>query len=126
MFRTNHRSPAPFLNPAANYFVRIGVVLTLIVAALAFAVRTQAQQVPAPTISIRPVLGALITLGSQHDVMKDGVVVGAVRTSLIANWARARGKSRKDGVSPPPLDRARRHRERVRTVRGARSVDHAD
>lgn len=76
MFRTN-RQPAPFLNPAANYFVRIGIVLALIVAALAFAVRVQAQQVPDPTISIRPVVGALITLGSQHDAMKNGVIVGA-------------------------------------------------
>jgi len=71
------REPNPFPNSAANHFVRIGIVLAVIVAALAFAVRAQAQQAFAPTVSIRPIVGALITVGSQHDAMKNGVLVGA-------------------------------------------------
>jgi hypothetical protein len=71
------REPNHFPNPATNYFLRIGIVLAVIVAALAFAVRAQAQQALVSTVSIRPVVGALITVGSQHDAMKNGVVVGA-------------------------------------------------
>jgi hypothetical protein len=71
------RESMPLPSAVANQFVRIGIVLAVIVAALAFAVRAQAQQAYAPTVSIRPVVGALITVGSQHDAMKNGVVVGA-------------------------------------------------
>lgn len=69
----------PSLHPSDStprLFLWAGIVLTVIVAVLAFAVRAQAQQTNAPTISVRPMVGALVTVGSQHDAMKNGVVVG--------------------------------------------------
>jgi hypothetical protein len=67
------------LNPSdstSGFFLRVGIALTVIVAVLAFAVRAQAQQVNTPTISVRPIVGALVAVGSQHDAMKNGVLVG--------------------------------------------------
>ena len=52
--------------------------LGLVIAAslLAFAARVNAQQSSTPPVSVRPVVGALLGTGDQHDALKSAVLVG--------------------------------------------------
>ena len=59
----------------STLLLRAGMVLAMVVALLAFAVRAQAQS-NATSISIRPTVGAMVAVGSQRDAMKGGVIVG--------------------------------------------------
>lgn len=63
-------------HPDPRPFVRAGMALTMLVSLLAFAVRVQAQHGNTPSISIRPVVGALVAVGSQRDALKNAVIVG--------------------------------------------------
>jgi hypothetical protein len=76
MPQTRHHSPINPSDTTARLFLKVGIALTLIVSVLAFAVRAHAQQVNAPTISVRPTVGALVAVGSQRDAMENAVIVG--------------------------------------------------
>jgi hypothetical protein len=56
--------------------LRTGLGLAVAAALAAFAVRVQAQQPHVPPVTLRPVVGALIGTGDQHDALKSAVLVG--------------------------------------------------
>jgi hypothetical protein len=69
---TTGRSP----EAVRTLLVRCGVALTLLASLLAFAARVHAQQVSTPSVSLRPIVGALVGTGAQHDALKSAVLVG--------------------------------------------------
>jgi hypothetical protein len=110
MSDTRHHSIIDPSDPTQRLFLRVGIALAVIVSVLAFAVRVQAQQVNAPTVSVRPVVGALIAVGSQRDAMKNGVIIGgqgawAFDPNLAVlgtfGWSRSQEKQ---SVQQPDLD----------------------
>ena len=110
MSRTAHHSPFNPSDSTARLLVRVGIALAVIVSVLAFAVRAQAQQVNRSTISVRPAVGALIAVGSQHDAMKNAVIVGGqaawvfdpnVAVVGAFGWSRSQEKQM---VQQPDLD----------------------
>jgi hypothetical protein len=67
-------SPVP-----STRVLRAGLGLAVVASLLSFAVRAQAQQAQQSNrlpISLRPVVGALIGTGDQHDALKSAVLVG--------------------------------------------------
>jgi hypothetical protein len=79
MSRSNHTSnstavtaPAA-LHPAA---LRAGLALVIVAALTAFAVRARAQSPTESALRVRPVVGALVATGDEHDVLKNAVLVG--------------------------------------------------
>jgi hypothetical protein len=79
---------------------RAGIALAIIVALVAFALRVHAQA-SAPTVSVRPVVGALVAVGSQRDAMANAVIVGGQGSWLFdpnvavigtLGWSRSREK----------------------------------
>ena len=57
--------------------LRAGLTLAVIAAMSAFAVRVQAQAPAQRAFQVRPLVGALVATGDQHDVLKNAVLVGA-------------------------------------------------
>jgi hypothetical protein len=55
---------------------RASIGLVVAASLLAFAVRANAQSASNPPITLRPVVGALIGTGDQHDALKSAVLVG--------------------------------------------------
>ena len=55
---------------------RASIGLVVAAALLAFAVRASAQSSPTPPVTLRPVVGALMGTGDQHDALKSAVLVG--------------------------------------------------
>ena len=70
------RNPAAQPGIPSTRLVRFGIALTVIASLLAFAVRVQAQQVNASSVTLRPIVGALVGTGAQHDALKSAVLVG--------------------------------------------------
>ena len=64
-------SPVP-----STRVLRVGLGLAVVASLLSFAVRAQAQQANSSPISLRPVVGALVGTGDQHDALKSAVLVG--------------------------------------------------
>jgi hypothetical protein len=62
------------LNPASRRRASFGLVVAA--ALTAFAIRSAGAQTPLPPITIRPVVGALMGTGDQHDALKSAVLVG--------------------------------------------------
>ena len=100
--RTIANSPA--------HLVRIGIGLTLIAALLAFAVRAQAQQSIAPSVSLRPLVGAIVGTGVQRQTLESAVLVGAQASYVLhpnvafvgtLGWSSSRDKL---SVQQPRLD----------------------
>jgi hypothetical protein len=108
----SHTSQHPVSIPSEStlrLFLRAGIALAVIVSILAFAVRAQAQT-NAPTISVRPTVGALVAVGSQHDAMTNGVIVGAQgewafdpNVALLGTFGWSRSQE-KQSVQRPDLD----------------------
>ena len=65
------------LRPAT---LRAGMALAVAAALTAFAVRLQAQATPTKPFSVRPLAGALLTTGDEHDLLKNAVIVGGQAT----------------------------------------------
>jgi hypothetical protein len=76
MSRPIHRLPPHTSESVPTRLVRYGMGLAVIASLLAFAARVQAQQVSQSAISVRPVVGALVATGAQHDALKNAVLVG--------------------------------------------------
>src|ERR1700750_401047 len=55
---------------------RASIGLVVAASLLAFAVRASAQSTSAPPVTLRPVVGALMGTGDQHDALKSAVLVG--------------------------------------------------
>jgi hypothetical protein len=60
----------------------VGIALVVIVALVAFAIRAYAQP-SVPAVSMRPVVGALVAVGSQHEAMTNAVIVGGQASWLF-------------------------------------------
>lgn len=73
MSRTNVTATAA--NPAALRGASFGLVVAAALAA--FTVRSAGAQVSSPPVIVRPVVGALMGTGDQHDALKSAVLVGA-------------------------------------------------
>jgi hypothetical protein len=71
-------NPVAVSGPAALHpaTLRAGLALAVFAALTAFAVRAKAQSPSQSTFHIRPVVGALVTTGDEHDVLKNAVLVG--------------------------------------------------
>lgn len=96
--------------PTRRRFLQVGIALTLVVSILAFAVRSQAQEVNTPTISVRPIVGALVAVGSQRDAMKNAVIVGGQGVwtfdpnfAVLGTFGWSRSQE-KQSVQQPDLD----------------------
>ena len=62
-------------NPASLRRTAFGLVVAT--ALTAFAIRSASAQASNPPVTIRPVVGALLGTGDQHDALKSAVLVGA-------------------------------------------------
>ena len=73
------------LHPAT---IRFSLTLVVVAALAAFTLRAEAQS-PAPrAINVRPVVGALVATGDEHDVLKNAVLVGGQASyTLNSNFA---------------------------------------
>jgi hypothetical protein len=56
--------------------LRTGLALVVFAAVSAFAIRTQAQVPSQNALHVRPYVGALLTTGNEHDLLKNAVLVG--------------------------------------------------
>lgn len=65
--------------PAALHpsILRAGLALAVAASLAAFAMRAQAQAPSQSAFQVRPLVGALVATGDQHDVLKNAVLVGA-------------------------------------------------
>jgi hypothetical protein len=61
------------LHPAT---LRAGLALAVVAALTAFALRANAQSSSTSALRVRPVVGALVATGDEHDVLKNAVLVG--------------------------------------------------
>ena len=59
---------------------RASIGLVVVASLLAFAVRANAQRTATPPVTLRPVVGALMGTGDQHDALKSAVLVGGQAT----------------------------------------------
>jgi hypothetical protein len=59
---------------------RASIGLVVVTSLLAFAVRANAQRTATPPVTLRPVVGALMGTGDQHDALKSAVLVGGQAT----------------------------------------------
>jgi hypothetical protein len=65
--------------------IRAGLGLAVAASLLAFAARASgAQQSSTPTLSIRPIAGALVGTGKQHELLKNAALVGAQGTLAVS------------------------------------------
>jgi hypothetical protein len=79
MFRIARRTAARTLDSLPTHHVRFGLGLMVVASLLAFAVRVHAQtNTPAGTsaITVRPMVGALVATGGQHEVIENAVLIG--------------------------------------------------
>ncbi len=74
---TSHTAAADLPAAIQPAPLRAGLTLAVVAALTAFAIRVQAQAPSHSAFHARPIVGALVATGDQHDLLKNAVLVGA-------------------------------------------------